>query len=219
MEIITIPEDISSQFGTLKKQVVLCHPLKIQKTKYPLIISLHGAGGGNAPIESRMKSAVIKELSKQENLHFSAKILIPQSGKVWEPKSLSKMLNYILSQNKDIDTNRIYCVGYSMGGKGTWEWAMLEPERFAAISPKGFIPNYSAVEKMARLPIWAMVGTKDTKDRAQGISRMKEEFQKVNSNKVKLSIFEGANHKSASALCKQVEGQYQWLFSHQLKKE
>ena len=110
-----------------------------------------------------MRSAIIKELSKTENLPFAAKILVPQSGKVWEPASLSKMLDYILSQNPDFDVNRIYCVGYSMGGKGTWEWAMHEPKRFAAISPKGFIPDYSNVKNMAHLPIWAMVGTKDTK--------------------------------------------------------
>ena len=104
-----------------------------------------------------------------------------------------------------------------MGGKGTWEWAMLEPKRFAAISPKGFIPNYSKVQEMAHLPIWAMVGTKDTADRVQGISKMKDYFAKYNSNNVKLTVFQGANHKTTSAEAKKVENQYQWLFSHKNK--
>ncbi|MDD7987274.1 dienelactone hydrolase family protein [Lentisphaera marina] len=212
MEVVTIPESISSSFGTLKNQVLLCQPLKSTNEKSPLIISLHGVGGGGKPIESRMKASIIKELSKTENLKFGAKILVPQSDPVWEPESLSKMLDYILSQHKDIDVNRIYCVGYSMGGKGTWEWAMLEPERFAAISPKGFIPDYSKTESMVKLPIWAMVGTKDSAPRVQGISKMKEEFAKLNSNNVNLSIFEGANHKTASAEAKKVEGYYDWLF-------
>ena len=106
-----------------------------------------------------------------------------------------------------------------MGGRGTWEWAMHEPKRFAAISPKGFIPDYSNVKNMAQLPIWAMVGTADTKERVDGISKMKDAFKKVNSTSVKLSIFEGANHKTASAQAKQVKGQYEWLFSHKRESE
>jgi predicted peptidase len=214
MEFVTIPDNISSSFETLKKQVLLCHPLKNTKEKSPLVISLHGLGGGSKPVESRLRSSIIKELSKAENLKYGAKILVPQSDPTWNPESLSKMLDYILSEHKDIDVNRIYCVGYSMGGKGTWEWAMLEPKRFAAISPKGFIPDYSKTASMASLAIWAMVGTKDSQPRVDGISKMKDEFAKVNSNLVKLSIFEGANHKTASAQAKQVEGMYDWLFSH-----
>ena len=123
------------------------------------MISLHGAGGGGAPIESRMRASIIKELSMEENLKFGANILVPQSGRVWEPESLSKMLDYILSQNSDIDVNRIYCVGYSMGGKGSWEWAMHEPQRFAAIS---LLDSFQIIARSKKwlLPIWAMVGTK-----------------------------------------------------------
>jgi predicted peptidase len=216
MEFVTIPDNISSSFGTLKKQALLCHPLNNTKEKSPLVISLHGVGGGSKPVGSRLKSSIIKELSKTENLKYGAKILIPQSDPGWNPESLSKMLDYILSQHKDIDVNRIYCVGYSMGGQGTWKWAIHDPKRFAAISPKGFVPEYTHTQEMAHLPIWAMVGTKDRQDRVDGISKIKEEFKKVNSNLVKLSIFEGANHKTASAQSKQVEGLYEWLFSHAL---
>ena len=59
MEFVTIPDNISSSFETLKKQVLLCHPLKNTKEKSPLIISLHGLGGGSKPVESRLRSSML----------------------------------------------------------------------------------------------------------------------------------------------------------------
>jgi len=56
---------------------------------------------------------------------------------------IKKMLDYILSVNANVDVNRIYCIGYRMGGRGTWEWAMFSPKRFAAIMPMAFIPDLS----------------------------------------------------------------------------
>ena len=35
-----------------------------------------------------------------------------------------------------IDQDHVYVEGHSMGGIATWEWAMGNPERFAAISPR-----------------------------------------------------------------------------------
>jgi hypothetical protein len=70
-----------------------------------------------------------------------ASILVPQSNGLWDPGSLDKLLAHVLEKNPTIDSNRIYCNGYSMGGKGTWEWAMASLERFAAIISKGFIPD------------------------------------------------------------------------------
>ena len=50
-----------------------------------------------------------------------ASILVPQSNGLWDPGSLDKLLAHVLEKNPTIDSNRIYCIGYSMGGKGTWE--------------------------------------------------------------------------------------------------
>ena len=100
-----------------------------------------------------------------------------------------------------------------MGGKGTWEWAMNYPNRFAAIIPKGFIPDLSKIDGMIDLPIWAMVGDKDSKPRVEGISAMENVLKESGSTKVRVSVFKGANHATASGLSRYEPGVWEWLFS------
>lgn len=123
------------------------------------------------------------------------------------------MLDFVIRENPDVDKKRIYCMGYSMGGKGTWEWAMNYPDRFAAIIPKGFIPDLSKIKGMVELPIWAMVGDKDSRPRVAGIPAMEKALKELGSTKVKISVFEGANHAKAAGRSKEEPGVFQWLFS------
>ena len=148
-----------------------------------------------------------------ENQKHEPLVVEPQSDGEWDPDSLNAMLTYIIRENPDVDPNRIYCVGYSMGGKGTWEWAMTHPDRFAAIIPKGFIPDLSKLDGMVDLPIWAMVGDKDSKPRVEGIPAMEKALKELGSTVVKITVFEGANHATAAGRSKEEPGVYEWLFS------
>ena len=218
LETITIPEDVAEDFERLNPQALLYHPVKPKTEKSPLMIFLHGSGGGKRPIERSKWTGEVKAFITPKAGRPSVHILVPQSKGEWDPASLNKMLDYIIEKNPTIDTNRIYCIGYSMGGKGTWEWAMASPGRFAAIIPKGFIPDLSGIEEMVDLPIWAMVGAKDSKPRAEGIPAMEKALKELGSTVVKTTMFEGANHATASGESKKLEGVYDWLFSHTLPR-
>lgn len=217
VSVVEIPEEVASGFERLKSKALLYRPIKTSREKLPLVVTLHGSGGGRRDIEQKKWQGTIRQLLQPENQKFEAMVLEPQSGGEWDPGSLEEMLNHVLRQNPDVDVRRIYCVGYSMGGKGTWEWAMNYPERFAAIIPKGFIPDLSEIESMVDLPIWAMVGDKDSRPRAEGIPAMEKALKKLGSTKVKISVFEGANHATAAGRSKAVPGVYKWLFSWELE--
>jgi predicted peptidase len=60
----------------------------------------------------------------------------------------------------NIDEDRIYLTGLSMGGYGTWYTAMACPDRFAAIVPVcgGGMAWNAGVLKM---PVWAFHGAED----------------------------------------------------------
>ncbi len=217
--VISAPDELAASFENLKPKAMLYQPVDSDRDKLPLVISLHGSGGGRRDIEKRGKwIGTIRELQKPENQSQQAMLLTPQSDGTWSPASLEKMLGWLLSEYPQIDENRIYCVGYSMGGKGTWEWAMHKPDRFAAIIPKGFIPDLSKAEAMVDLPIWAMVGDRDTRERVEGIPAMAKKLKDLGSTKVKITVFPGANHASATKEIKQLEGVYEWLFSHSKDK-
>ena len=69
----------------------------------------------------------------------------------------------------NIDADRVYLTGLSMGGYGTWSLGMAEPERFAAIAPicgggellKILLVTPARKEALQKLPVWAFHGGKD----------------------------------------------------------
>jgi len=218
LEVVTFPQDVQAGFKDLNKQALLYHPIEKPEGKTPLIILLHGAGGTNKKdISSFKRNRDVKWVMTPANSKYVAKILVPQSVGLWHPDSLNKMLDHILKTNSDMDKDRVYCIGYSMGGKGTWDWAMSSPKRFAAIIPVAFIPDLSKLKDMVDLPIWAMVGTRDRR-RAQAIPKMEKALKELGSTAVRTTIFEGANHASTAAKAWAVEGLLDWLFAQSLKQ-
>jgi predicted peptidase len=217
LEIVKFPEDVQAGFKDLNKQALLYHPIEQPEGKTPLIILLHGAGGTKKKdVSSFTGNRDVKWVMTPANSKYIAKILVPQSVGLWDPDSLNKMLDHILSTNRDIDEDRIYCIGYSMGGKGTWEWAMASPERFAAIIPVAFIADLSKLKDMVDLPIWAMVGTADRR-RVQGILKMEIALKELGSTVVRTTIFDGANHASTPGKAWAQEGLLDWLFAQSRK--
>jgi len=217
LEVVTFPQAVQAGFKDLNKQALLYHPIEKPEGKTPLIILLHGAGGTKKKDISAFKvNRDVKWVMTPKNRKYIAKILVPHSRSLWDPNSLNKMLDHILSTNSDIDKDRVYCIGYSMGGKGTWEWAMSSPKRLAAIVPVAFIADLSKLKDMVDLPIWAMVGTRDRR-RARGIPKMAEALKELGSTAVRTTIFEGANHASTAGKAWAVEGLLDWLFAQSLK--
>ena len=217
MEVVTFPQDLQAGFKDLNKQALLYHPIEKPEGKTPLIILLHGSGGAKRDISSFKWKGEVRRFVKPENGKHVAKLLVPQSRSLWDPDSLNKMLDHILKTNPDIDKDRVYCIGYSMGGKGAWEWAMSSPERFAAIIPMAFIADLSKLKDMVHLPIWAMVGSKDRR-RAQGIPKMAKALKELGSTVIRTTIFEGANHASTDDKAWAQEGLLDWLFAQSRKK-
>jgi len=211
--VVEIPEEVTSEFERLKPKVLLYRPIETSQKKLPLVVTLHGFGGGRRDIERKKWQGAIKQLLKPENRKYEAMLLEPQSEGEWDPDSLQQMLDYVIRENPDVDAKRVYCMGYSMGGKGTWEWAMNYPDRFAAVIPKGFIPDLSKIDGMVDLPIWAMVGDKDSRPRVEGIPAMEKALKELGSTKVKILVFEGANHATASRRANDEPGVLEWLFS------
>jgi hypothetical protein len=60
-----------------------------------------------------------------------------------------------------IDANRVYLEGHSLGGMATWEWALNNPEHFAAIAPMAGIGEPYRAARLRNIPAWVIHGEKD----------------------------------------------------------
>lgn len=130
----------STQKKTMELGYILTSPSNINENeKYPLIVFLHGAGerGDNLDL---LKCYCIPKLfcANSDYQGLKAFTLSPQcpTEKTWIDfkDELFSLIDEIC-ESYPIDRSRVSACGISMGGFGTWELALTEPQRFYKIAP------------------------------------------------------------------------------------
>ncbi len=164
--------------------------------KWPLVVFLHGAGERGDDLE-KLKVHGPPKLAAA-NPDFPCLVLSPlcPTGKRWDAQALNFLLDEIV-KNEAVDTNRIYLTGLSMGGQGTWDWALLAPKRFAAIIPicGGDYMHSFMVEAIQHLPIWVFHGAMDQVVPLENSVRIVRALKNIKAN-VRFTVYPEAGHDS-----------------------
>ena len=110
------------------------------------------------------------------------------------------------------DKERLYLMGASMGGYGTWQLAMSMPEIFAAIAPicgGGMAWN---CERLKDVPVWAFHGGKDS---VVSVEESKRLVDAVNNNggNALLTIYPENGHDARTDTYDSYEV-FKWLLTH-----
>ena len=131
-------------------------------------------------------------------------------------ETLNIFLDTILEQ-LNVDKNRVYLTGNSMGGTATWLWAIHNPNQFAAIAPVcGQMVPWIIKYTLINIPCWAFHGTEDKTVSFEFSRYMVDEINK-NGGNAKLTAYEGLDH-NAWDFAYYDEELYSWFLSHTLKK-
>jgi hypothetical protein len=216
VEIVEWPEEIRHQLGSLKKLAFMAYPTKRPLGKLPLLIALHGAGGKEMSLRDQLiRSSKVKGLALAELAGKDLILLEPNSADGWDPDTLDKMLDYALATFDQIDRDRVYVMGHSMGGAGTWNWIRHSPNRFAAAAPCGFGSGASSegIEKLIHLPVWGMVGGDDGKNVAS-VQAMVENLRTAGNSQVRHTAFPGAKHSQGNSAVFGSVDLVDWMLKH-----
>ena len=135
------------------------------RERWPLILFLHGAGERGDDLD-RVKIHGPPKRIDQEDASFPFVIVSPQCPTEgwWSDDDQIERLDALLEDvvsRYEIDPQRLYVTGLSMGGYGTWALAARYPHRFAAIAPICGGGDPGAAERMAHLPVWVFHGARD----------------------------------------------------------
>ncbi len=177
--------------------------------KYPLVLWLHGGwarGDDNEKqiIEGNTLGATIwtKTENQAKNPTF---VLVPQCpvGEWWanndSESKPSKQLETVVELLKDlqkqynINADRLYVAGQSMGGYGTWSLLTEYPEMFAAAIPLCGGGNTSKAKNLVNLSIWAFHGGDDEAVRVTESREMIEAIKQAGGNP-KYTEYKGVGH-------------------------
>lgn len=132
---------------------------------YPLIIFLHGWNSnlGNEPLSNVLNSGPPKLINQRKwNPRFPFIVASPQlTTQFWAPDQIHQFIKYLLD-NYQINPNRIYLTGLSLGGIGCWFYAGEIQDNYAtAIVPISANGADRLITNLKKIPIWAFHGEKD----------------------------------------------------------
>jgi predicted peptidase len=183
------------------------------KSKWPLMLFLHGAGERGDDLDEVAVHGPPKLVSSEaQSLPFV--LVSPQCpGDDWwsstpRIRALGRLVDDIVSRYR-IDRSRIYVTGLSMGGFGTWSLAMAYPRKFAAIVPICGGGNPAKASSIVHIPTWVFHGAKDQTVPVKRSREMVNALRRAG-GKPKLTVYPDAGHDSWTATYNN-PALYRWL--------
>jgi predicted peptidase len=183
---------------------------------WPMILFLHGAGERGSDLKKVKKHSPPKIVEKQKDFPFI--VVSPQcpEEQFWSNEVLINLVDDIV-RRYDVDTERVYLTGLSMGGFGTWILASEYPERFAAIAPICGGGEPLSAERLKEMPVWAFHGAKDELVPLKRSEEMVDAVKACGGN-AKLTIYPDAGHDSWTATYDN-QDLYDWFLKHRKKNQ
>jgi predicted esterase len=134
--------------------------------KLPAILFLHGYGSASNSLALLKSQGFPRNLEGDQQFPFI--FIMPQCPPTTEwyytnadnVHAMSMFLDDILARYP-IDPERLYITGLSMGGIGSWYFAIKMPARFAALVPVAFRGDGWSPAPAIDIPVWAFHGAKD----------------------------------------------------------
>lgn len=171
-EDLTISSPVADKFETKEYNGLNYKLFSPEATEaVPLVIWMHGRGDNGLQLRTAKNATMFAEDESQAK--NPCYVLAPQSDDSvtqvrWSDRELENIIEVVkgLIEEGKVDENRVYVIGHSMGGQGTWNLLRKAPELFAAaitMAPR-VIENQAELddlEKLKDLPVWLFHATSD----------------------------------------------------------
>lgn len=181
--------------------------------KYPLLVVLHGKSKNN---ENGKQTGLARRFIEEEN--YAARpcfVLAPlcyqphgASGNGWGDKPGEETLDLVetIAESLPVDPERIYLVGYSMGGMGVCDLMAWEPDLFAAAIA---VAGCGHGEELKRKPVWLFHAIDDRSVDVESSRRFAEANKR--SKVFKYTEWESGGHGIIGRVLDD-PGVHEWLF-------
>jgi len=170
-------------------------PSKYDKEmKTPLVIALHGLGSNPQQImhypgltdQAEKYGFIVAAPMGYNSRGWYGQPIPPKLAKKDDPANLPELsekdvMNVLAIVRKEfkIDDERIYLMGHSMGGGGTWHLALKHPDLWAGLAPiaPAIFRPASDVAKIKHIPVILIQGDEDKLVKVDGARRWADEMK------------------------------------------
>lgn len=206
-----------------------------QRGALPVILFLHGTGERGSDGEAPTRVGLGPYVRAHAD-NFPALVVFPQApeGSDWKDHAARTALAALDAASAEFggDRRRTYLTGLSMGGYGTWELALMQPQRFAALVPVcGGLsaprserdlyvtplraeadPAAALARQLKHVPVWLFHGGKDDVVPPDEDRRIHAALQAAGGT-VRYTEFAELGHNSWDAAYGQTPALWSWLFT------
>lgn len=183
----------------------------------PLVVFLHGASLCGNNLDRVRRYGTIDAIEKGRKL--DAYVIAPQNpGGAWKPEKVMRIVDWV-SDNHNVDYDRIYVIGMSLGGYGTIDMVATYPDEIAAAMAFCGGGSVRDLSGLSEVPLWIVHGTAD---RAVSVGQSDKVVDAVKAtgddSRLVYDRVPGMNHSQPARFFYMQES-YDWLFSHSLQDE
>ena len=153
--------------------------------KCPLVLFFHGSGERGDDNEKQLLYGVERFAKSDSQSRYPCFVLAPQcpthlgnqpimwtgereqmhllnlAPEIAPPLRTALELVITIEEKFEVDVDRIYVTGISMGGFATWEALLRFPQKFAAAMPVCGGGDASYADRIKDVPVWAFHGAND----------------------------------------------------------
>ena len=217
-------------FKDTKTDKVLPYSLHIpdnysKSKKYPVLLLLHGRGAqGSDHISASTSFATL--FTYNADIVTDSIIVIPQTTGWWSAHEMGQddgwlgvvmRLLYKIESSYSCDTDRVYIMGLSMGGYGTWDALSYYGDHFAAGVPICGGGDPSFADKLADIPIWIYHGEADDTVSINQSEVMYNAITRAGGKKIHFTRLPGVTHDSWLNAFRSRE-LFSWLYAQNKSK-
>ena len=229
-EEVLVAKNFKSQHGRTMPYRLFIPEHKPGNKRYPLVLFLHGGGGRGDDNLKQIQGGngfIIDLLTKADSqAKFPCFVVAPQSPQqegwieydsITPTNQLQLVLELIehLKGSFSIDTSRLYVLGQSMGGFGTFAIVTMQPKMFAAAVSICGGGDESKAGRIAQVPMWAFHGEQDEAVRVERSRNMIAAIRKAG-GKPRYTEYKGEGHLIWSKAVKEPD-LLPWMFAQNLR--
>lgn len=190
-------------------------PADADTCQKPLILFLHGASLSGKDLNRVLRYGPLDALRRGRKI--DAVVVAPQSpGGGWSPQRAMNVVDWVKA-HYNIDTNRFYVIGMSMGGYGTLEFTGTYPDKVAAAMAFCGGANLRSYCGLNEVPLWILHGTADRDVHIRESEKVVNAMKRCGpTHRLIFTRLQGVNHGGPARAFYLAEP-YEWLFSHNLQ--